>query len=61
LRNKNADLIILNSLNDPGAGFGKETNRVSFYYKDGSKKTFETKSKTIVAKDIADAITELLS
>ena len=61
LKNKNADLIILNSLNDLGAGFGKETNRVSFYYKDGTKKTFETKTKTSVARDIADAITELIS
>ena len=57
---KNADMIVLNSLQDAGAGFGGDTNKVTFLKKDGTEKTFETKSKTAVAKDIVDAITELL-
>jgi phosphopantothenoylcysteine decarboxylase/phosphopantothenate--cysteine ligase len=60
LREKNADLIILNSLNDAGAGFGLDTNKVTFFFKDGSEKQLELKSKTALAKDIVDSITELL-
>ena len=57
---KNADLLVLNSLQDAGAGFGGDTNRVDLYYKSGQEKSLELKSKTEVAKDIVDAITELL-
>jgi phosphopantothenoylcysteine decarboxylase/phosphopantothenate--cysteine ligase len=57
---KNADLLVLNSLNDQGAGFGKDTNKVTLYYRDKTKRTFDLKSKELVAKDIVDAITELL-
>jgi phosphopantothenoylcysteine decarboxylase/phosphopantothenate--cysteine ligase len=60
LKDKNADIIVLNSLNDTGAGFKKDTNKVTLFKSDGTQKDFETKSKTLVAKDIVDSITELL-
>ncbi len=57
LKSKNFDLIVLNSLNDPGAGFGHDTNKVSIL--DGKKKaTFELKTKKQVADDIVQAIIE---
>lgn len=59
LQTKNADMVVLNSLNDKGAGFGGDTNRVTIFYRDGREKQFDTKSKESVAKDIVDSITEL--
>lgn len=56
LKKKNLDLIILNSLNDQGAGFGKPTNKVTFIDKDFSIFPQELKSKEAVAKDIIDQI-----
>jgi phosphopantothenoylcysteine decarboxylase / phosphopantothenate---cysteine ligase len=60
LKNKNADLIVLNSLKDEGAGFGHDTNKVTIYYKDGKVKETELKSKREIAKDIVDSIIEIL-
>ena len=60
LHAKNADMIVLNSLNDQGAGFG-DTNQVSIFYKDGTEKKFETKPKSEVAKDIIASIVELIT
>ncbi|MDQ3681863.1 MAG: bifunctional phosphopantothenoylcysteine decarboxylase/phosphopantothenate--cysteine ligase CoaBC [Bacteroidota bacterium] len=60
LKAKNADMIVLNSLNEPGAGFG-ETNQVSIFYKDGTEKKFETKPKSEVAKDIVASIIDLIN
>jgi len=56
---KNLDLIVLNSLNDPGAGFQKDTNKISIFNRDFEKQVFNTKSKTEVAKDICKAILNL--
>ncbi|SFO10626.1 phosphopantothenoylcysteine decarboxylase / phosphopantothenate--cysteine ligase [Paenimyroides ummariense] len=56
LKKKNLDLIVLNSLNDQGAGFGKPTNKVTFIDKDFSIYPQELKSKEAVAKDIIDQI-----
>jgi phosphopantothenoylcysteine decarboxylase / phosphopantothenate---cysteine ligase len=56
LRKKNADMIVLNSLNDTGAGFGHDTNKVTIFQKEGKETRFETKSKDEVAKDIVDTI-----
>jgi len=57
LESKNFDLIVLNSLNDRGAGFGHDTNKVTIM--DGKKKaTLELKSKKEVAGDIVRAILE---
>lgn len=59
LQSKNFDLIVLNSLNDAGAGFGHDTNKVTIM--DGNKKaTFAMKSKKEVAADIVDAIIKKL-
>ncbi|MEA1877453.1 MAG: bifunctional phosphopantothenoylcysteine decarboxylase/phosphopantothenate--cysteine ligase CoaBC [Bacteroidota bacterium] len=50
--NKNFDLIVLNSLQDHGAGFGGDTNRISIIGKDNKPQKFELKTKAEVAKDI---------
>ncbi|CAN5155647.1 bifunctional phosphopantothenoylcysteine decarboxylase/phosphopantothenate--cysteine ligase CoaBC [soil metagenome] len=56
LQKKNADLIVLNSLNDAGAGFGGSTNKITIFDRNGNETVFETKSKTEVASDIVNAI-----
>jgi phosphopantothenoylcysteine decarboxylase / phosphopantothenate---cysteine ligase len=56
LSGKNADLIILNSLNDEGAGFGNNTNKISIFDKKGNEYNFHKKSKREVAEDIVNAI-----
>lgn len=52
LTKKNLDAIVLNSLNDDGAGFGKTTNKITFIDKNSTIQSFELKSKTAVAEDI---------
>lgn len=52
LSSKNLDLIVLNSLNDKGAGFGVSTNKVTFISKDNEIIEHELKSKSEVAKDL---------
>ncbi len=59
LKSKNADLIVLNSLNDKGAGFGKDTNKITIFEKSGKEFRFKTKPKQQVAKDIVDTIIQL--
>ena len=59
LEDKNADLIVLNSLQDAGAGFGLDTNKVRLFFKNGDEKPIELKSKTALAKDIVDAIIQI--
>ncbi|HWI91935.1 MAG TPA: bifunctional phosphopantothenoylcysteine decarboxylase/phosphopantothenate--cysteine ligase CoaBC [Flavisolibacter sp.] len=61
LVDKNADLIVLNSLKDDGAGFGHDTNKVTLFFKNGKEKQIELKSKSALAKDIVDAIIEIKS
>ena len=61
LKSKNADMIVLNSLKDRGAGFGVLTNKISIYDKKGNEYSFPLKSKTDVAKDIADTIKMLMN
>lgn len=56
LNTKNLDLIVLNSLNDKGAGFGYDTNKVTIIDKEGTKVSLKLKSKTEVANDIVDLI-----
>ena len=56
LKKKNFDLIVLNSLNDQGAGFQKDTNRVTFFDKHNNEHKFELKSKVEVAQDIVDYV-----
>ncbi len=61
LAGKNADLIVLNSLNDQGAGFGHDTNKVTLFYHDGRQKQLDLQSKKAIARDIVDSIIELNS
>ena len=56
LKNKNLDLIVLNSLNDKGAGFKKPTNKVTIIDKSENISEFGLKSKAEVAKDIFNVI-----
>ncbi|MBQ2838148.1 MAG: bifunctional phosphopantothenoylcysteine decarboxylase/phosphopantothenate--cysteine ligase CoaBC [Muribaculaceae bacterium] len=56
LHRKNLDMIILNSLQDSGAGFGTNTNKITIYTKQEEKIEFPLKSKIEVAKDIIDRI-----
>lgn len=58
LESKNFDLIVLNSLNDKGAGFGHDTNKITLIDRQQRSKTFDLKSKREVALDIVDAIIE---
>ncbi|OQP51268.1 phosphopantothenoylcysteine decarboxylase [Niastella yeongjuensis] len=57
---KNADLIVLNSLNDEGAGFGYDTNKVTIFEKGGNEIAYDRKPKQQVAKDIVDRIVNML-
>jgi phosphopantothenoylcysteine decarboxylase/phosphopantothenate--cysteine ligase len=59
LEEKNADAIVLNSLNDEGAGFAHDTNKISIFEKNGIETIYELKSKTAVAKDIIEKIIKL--
>ena len=61
LKGKNADIIVLNSLNDKGAGFGADTNKVVLFFKNGNPKRIDLKLKSALAKDIVDSIIELKS
>ena len=60
LNKKNLDLIVLNTLNDEGAGFKTDTNKVTIIDKNEKITTFELKPKTEVAKDIFNEITKRL-
>jgi len=56
LHSKNADLIVLNSLQDAGAGFGHDTNKITIFDKTGKSFPFDTKPKKEVAIDIVNTI-----
>ncbi|MCX2482680.1 bifunctional phosphopantothenoylcysteine decarboxylase/phosphopantothenate--cysteine ligase CoaBC [Pedobacter sp. MR2016-24] len=57
---KNLDLIVLNSLQDKGAGFKKDTNKITIFNRSADKTTYEMKSKVEVAKDICLEILKLI-
>jgi phosphopantothenoylcysteine decarboxylase/phosphopantothenate--cysteine ligase len=59
LKKKNLDLIVLNSLQDKGAGFKKDTNKITIFNRAEEKTTYELKSKAEVAKDICTEILKL--
>ena len=59
LKKKNLDLIVLNSLNDQGAGFKSDTNKITIFNKAFEKTEFAIKSKAEVAKDICNEILKL--
>ena len=59
LKDKNADVIVLNSLNDKGAAFGVDTNKVTLFFRNGNKKASTLKTKADIAKEIVDALKKL--
>ncbi len=59
LKSKNLDMIVLNTLENKGAGFQGDTNKITILDKTNSKKEFELKSKTAVAEDIIESILNL--
>ena len=59
LKDKNADMIVLNSLADVGAGFGFDTNKITIFDNKGKVYNFKTKSKKEVAVDIVNTIIQL--
>lgn len=54
IETKNLDFIVLNSLNDKGAGFQHDTNKISIIDKHGSRTDFDLKTKKEVANDIIE-------
>jgi phosphopantothenoylcysteine decarboxylase/phosphopantothenate--cysteine ligase len=54
MRKKNLDLIVLNSMNDAGAGFDVSTNKVTIFDKNGRQISYNLKPKIAVACDIVD-------
>ncbi len=61
LEKKNLDMIVLNSMNDEGAGFDVSTNKVTFIERNGVQKSFSLKPKTEVARDLVDAVMNSLN
>lgn len=61
LQSKNLDMIVLNSLNDTGAAFGHNTNKVTIIDRSGNVQNFPLKAKIAVAQDIVSAIINQLS
>ncbi len=59
MKNKNADMIVMNSLNDKGAGFGTDTNKITIFDKSGKEFNYELTSKKDAAKNIVDTIIQL--
>jgi phosphopantothenoylcysteine decarboxylase/phosphopantothenate--cysteine ligase len=60
IKKKNLDMIVLNSLNDKGAGFKSDTNKITIIDKNNKSVKFELKSKAEVAKDIVNFILKSL-
>ena len=56
LKRKNADFIILNSMQDEGAGFGRDTNQVTIYSANGSQESLALASKKEIASQICQRI-----
>ncbi len=52
LQRKNADMIVLNSLRDAGAGFGTDTNKITVLHRDGTSREYPLKSKKALAYDL---------
>ncbi len=57
---KNLDFIVLNSLNETGAGFGYDTNKITIIDKDNNINKFELKSKEETAVDILNKIVSMI-
>ncbi|MFK8058992.1 MAG: bifunctional phosphopantothenoylcysteine decarboxylase/phosphopantothenate--cysteine ligase CoaBC, partial [Polaribacter sp.] len=61
LKRKNLDAIVLNSLQDKGAGFATDTNKITIIDTNLNEKSFELKSKVEVAKDIINEIVKKMN
>ena len=61
LQRKNLDMIVLNSLKDKGAGFAKNTNKITIIDADLNETPFELKSKSEVASDIMNYILQKIN
>lgn len=59
MQRKRLDMIVMNSLRDAGAGFGHDTNKVTFLFPDGRREECPLKSKLDVAHDIIDRLCAL--
>lgn len=60
IQRKNFDFIVLNSLQDKGAGFQHDTNKVTIIHKDNKMTSYELKSKDKVAQDITEEIVQII-
>lgn len=60
LKAKNADMIVMNSSSDKGAGFGYDTNKVTIFFKNGTEKAYHLVHKKQVASDIVDAVKSVM-
>lgn len=61
LQRKNLDLIVLNSLNDPGAGFRGDSNKITIIDRSLQRHEYELKTKKEAAKDICLKIVDLIA
>ena len=61
LAKKNLDFIVLNSVQDKGAGFGFDTNKITIIDNQGNVVKFELKSKAEVARDVIDYISKIIN
>ena len=61
LQSKNADIIVLNSLNNAGAGFGSSSNKITIFNKKGGEYSFDLKPKSEIATDIINNIINYVS
>jgi phosphopantothenoylcysteine decarboxylase/phosphopantothenate--cysteine ligase len=60
MERKNLDMIVLNSLKDKGAGFGHDTNKVTYVFRNGGMEETGLKAKMDVAKDLCQHICNLI-
>jgi phosphopantothenoylcysteine decarboxylase / phosphopantothenate---cysteine ligase len=61
IKSKNLDFIVLNSLQDPQAGFGYDTNKITVLHSSGTINEYELKDKVAVAFDIAAELSKLIA
>ena len=56
---KNLDMIVGNLVNQPGTGFGTDTNRVTFFFRDGTREELSEMDKGLVAHTLLDRVLNL--
>ncbi|WP_413666031.1 bifunctional phosphopantothenoylcysteine decarboxylase/phosphopantothenate--cysteine ligase CoaBC [Mucilaginibacter sp. Mucisp86] len=61
LQKKNLDFIVLNSLNDAGAGFAGDTNKITIIDRELKQTSFDLKTKEAVARDICDKVAQMIN